>query len=90
MNKESFRENLRRAQNAMNKATASIQGAIDNNQEAINRLNPNNPLVQYAQGVQDVANLVAHPVKTSKAVINQTKKEVKETIKKKNLKTMKI
>lgn len=81
MNKESFRENLRRAQNAMNKATASIQGAIDNNQEAINRLNPNNPLVQYAQGVQDVANLVAHPVKTSKAVINQTKKEVKETIK---------
>lgn len=81
MNKESFRENLRRAQNAMNKATASIQGAIDNNQEAINRLNPNNPLVQYAQGVQDVANLVAHPVKTSKAVINQAKKEVKETIK---------
>lgn len=81
MNKESFRENLRRAQNAMNKATASIQGAIDNNQEAINRLNPNNPLVQYAQGVQDIANLAAHPVKTSKAVINQTKKEVKETIK---------
>lgn len=81
MNKESFRENLRRAQNAMNKATASIQGAIDNNQEAINRLNPNNPLVQYAQGVQDIANLVAHPVKTSKAVINQTKKEIKETAK---------
>ena len=81
MNKESFRENLRRAQNAMNKATASIQGAIDNNQEAINRLNPNNPLVQYAQGVQDVANLAAHPVKTSKAVFNQAKKEVKETIK---------
>ena len=81
MNKESFRENLRRAQNAMNKATASIQGAIDNNQEAINRLNPNNPLVQYAQGVQDIANLAAHPVRTSKAVINQAKKEVKETIK---------
>lgn len=81
MNKNSFRENLRKAQNAMNKATASIQGAIDNNQEAINRLNPNNPLVQYAQGVQDVANLVAHPVKTSKAVINQAKKEVKETAK---------
>lgn len=81
MNKESFRENLRRAQNAMNKATTSIQGAIDNNQEAINRLNPNNPLVQYAQGVQDVANLFAHPVKTSKAVINQSKKEVKETVK---------
>lgn len=81
MNKESFRENLRRAQNAMNKATASIQGAIDNNQEAINRLNPNNPLVQYAQGVQDIANLAAHPVKTSKAVFNQAKKEVKETIK---------
>ena len=81
MNKESFRESLRRAQNAMNKATASIQGAIDNNQEAINRLNPNNPLVQYAQGVQDVANLAAHPVRTSKAVINQAKKEVKETIK---------
>lgn len=81
MNKESFRENLRRAQNAMNKATASIQGAIDNNQEAINRLNPNNPLVQYAQGVQDVANLAAHPVKTSKAVFNQAKKEVKETAK---------
>ena len=81
MNKESFRENLRRAQNAMNKATASIQGAINNNQEAINRLNPNNPLVQYAQGVQDVANLAAHPVKTSKAVFNQAKKEIKETIK---------
>ena len=81
MNKESFRESLRRAQNAMNKATTSIQGAIDNNQEAINRLNTNNPLVQYAQGVQDVANLVAHPVKTSKAVINQAKKEVKETVK---------
>ena len=81
MNKNSFRENLRRAQNAMNKATASIQGAIDNNQEAINRLNPNNPLVQYAQGVQDIANLAAHPVKTSKAVFNQTKREVKETIK---------
>lgn len=81
MNKESFRENLRRAQNAMNKATASVQRAIDNNQEAINRLNPNNPLVQYAQGVQDIANLAAHPVKTSKAVINQAKKEVKETIK---------
>ena len=82
MNKNSFRENLRRAQNAMNKATASIQGAIDNNQEAINRLNPNNPLVQYAQGVQDVANLAAHPVKTSKAVFNQAKKEFKETVKK--------
>ena len=81
MNKESFRESLRRAQNAMNKATASVQGAIDNNQEAINRLNPNNPLVQYAQGVQDIANLAAHPVKTSKAVINQAKKEVKETVK---------
>ena len=81
MNKESFRENLRRAQNAMNKATASIQGAIDNNQEAINRLNPNNPLVQYAQGVQDIANLAAHPVKTSKAVFNQAKKEIKETAK---------
>ena len=82
MNKNSLRENLRRAQNAMNKATASIQGAIDNNQEAINRLNPNNPLVQYAQGVQDVANLAAHPVKTSKAVFNQAKKEFKETVKK--------
>ena len=81
MNKNSFRENLRRAQNAMNKATASIQGAIDNNQEAINRLNPKNPLVQYAQGVQDIANLAAHPVKTLKAVNNQAKKEVKETIK---------
>ena len=81
MNKESFRENLKRAQNAMNKATASIQGAIDNNQEAINRLNPKNPLVQYAQGVQDIANLAAHPVKTLKAVNNQAKKEVKETIK---------
>ena len=81
MDKNSFRDNLRRAQNAMNKATASIQGAIDNNQEAINRLNPNNPLVQYAQGVQDVANLAAHPVKTSKAVFNQAKKEVKEAIK---------
>ena len=65
----------------MNKATASIQGAIDNNQEAINRLNPKNPLVQYAQGVQDIANLAAHPVKTLKAVNNQAKKEVKETIK---------
>ena len=82
MNKNSFRDSLRRAQNAMNKATASIQGAIDNNQEAINRLNPNNPLVQYAQGVQDVANLAAHPVKTSKAVFNQAKKEFKETVKK--------
>ena len=81
MNKNSFRDSLRRAQNAMNKATTSIQGAIENNQEAISRLNPKNPLVQYAQGVQDVANLVAHPVKTSKAVVNQTKKEVKETIK---------
>ena len=81
MNKESFRENLRRAQNPMNKVTASIQGAIDNNQEAINRLNPKNPLVQYAQGVQDIANLAAHPVKTLKAVNNQAKKEVKETIK---------
>lgn len=81
MDKNSFRDNLRRAQNAMNKATASIQGAIDNNQEAINRLNPDNPLVQYAQGVQDVANLAAHPVKTSRAVFNQAKKEMKETIK---------
>ena len=81
MDKNSFRDNLRRAQNAMNKATASIQGTIDNNQEAINRLNPNNPLVQYAQGVQDVANLAAHPVKTSKAVFNQAKNEIKETIK---------
>ena len=79
MNKNSFRDNLRRAQKAMNKATTSIQGAIENNQEAINRLNPNNPLVQYAQGVQDVANLAAHPVKTSKAVFNQAKKEFKET-----------
>ena len=81
MNKESFRENLRRAQNAMNKATASIQGAIENNQEAINRLNPNNPLAQYAQGVQDVANLIAHPIQTSKATVNQAKREIKETIK---------
>ena len=81
MNKNSFRDSLRRAQNAMNKATASIQGAIDNNQEAINRLSPKNPLVQYAQGVQDIANLAAHPVKTLKAVNNQAKKEVKETIK---------
>ena len=81
MNKNSFRDNLRRAQNAMNKATTSIQGAIDNNQEAINRLNPNNPLIQYAQGVQDVANLIAHPIQTSKAVVNQAKKEIKETVK---------
>ena len=81
MNKNSFRDSLRRAQNAMNKATTSIQGAIENNQEAINRLNPNNPLTQYAQGVQDVANLVAHPIQTSKAVVNQAKKEIKETIK---------
>lgn len=81
MNKNSFRDSLRRAQNAMNKATTSIQGAIENNQEAINRLNPNNPLAQYAQGVQDVANLIAHPIQTSKAVVNQAKKEVKETAK---------
>lgn len=81
MNKNSFRNNLRRAQNAMNKATTSIQGAIKNNQEAINRLNPNNPLAQYAQGVQDVANLIAHPIQTSKAVVNQAKKEIKETVK---------
>lgn len=81
MNKNSFREGLRRAQNAMNKAATSIQGAIENNQEAINRLNPNNPLAQYAQGVQDVANLIAHPVKTSKVVVNQAKKEIKETVK---------
>ena len=74
MDKNSFRDNLRRAQNAMNKATASIQGAIDNNQEAINRLNPNNPLVQYSQCVQDFANLSSHPMKTSKAVFNQAKK----------------
>ena len=81
MNKNSFRENLRRAQSAMNKATTSIQRTIENNQEAINRLNPNNPLAQYAQGVQDVANLFAHPVQTSKAVVNQAKKEIKETVK---------
>lgn len=81
MNKNSFRDSLRRAQNAMNKATTSIQGAIENNQEAINRLNPNSPLAQYAQGVQDVANLIAHPIQASKAVVNQAKKEVKETIK---------
>ena len=81
MNKNSFRDSLRRAQNAMNKATTSIQGAIENNQEAINRLNPNNPLIQYAQGVQDVANLIAHPIQTSKAVVNQAKKEIKETVK---------
>lgn len=81
MNKNSFKDNLRRAQNAMSKATISIQGAIENNQEAIDRLNPNNPLAQYAQGVQDVVNLVAHPVRTSKAVINQAKKEIKETVK---------
>lgn len=72
---------MRRAQNAMNKATISIQGAIENNQEAINRLNPNNPLTQYAQGVQDVANLIAHPIQTSKTVVNQAKKEIKETVK---------
>lgn len=77
----SFKDKLRRAQNAMNRATASIQGAIENNQEAINRLNPNNPLVQYAQGVQDVANLIAHPVQTVKATANQVKKEVKEAVK---------
>lgn len=81
MNKNSFRENLRRAQSAMNKATTSIQRTIENNQEAINRLNPNNPLAQYAQGVQDVANLFAHPVRASKAVVNQAKKEIKETVK---------
>ena len=81
MNKNSFRDSLRRAQNAMNKATTSIQGAIENNQEAINRLNPNNPLAQYAQGVQDVANLIAHPIQTSKAIVNQAKREIKETVK---------
>ena len=81
MSKNFFRDNLRRAQNAMNKATTSIQGAIENNQEAINRLNPNNPLAQYAQGVQDVVNLIAHPIQTSKAVVNQAKREIKETVK---------
>ena len=81
MNKNSFRDSLRKAQSAMNKATTSIQRTIENNQEAINRLNPNNPLAQYAQGVQDVANLIAHPIQSSKAVVNQAKKEIKETIK---------
>lgn len=76
-----FKDNLKRAQEAMNKATTSIQGAVENNQEAINRLNPNNPLVQYAQGVQDIANIITHPVQATKNTVSQTKQEIKNAIK---------
>lgn len=56
----------------------NFQDYIDNNQAAINSLNPYNPLTYAAQKVQDVANVVAHPVKTAKDAVKTTEQTLKQ------------
>ena len=62
-----------------------IQDYVDNNQAAINSLNQYNPLKYAAQGVQDIANVVAHPVKTAKDAVKageQTMRQIAQNPKK--------
>ena len=62
-----------------------IQDYVDNNQAAINSLDKYNPLRYAAQGVQDVADVVAHPVKTAKDTIKageQTMRQIAQNPKK--------
>lgn len=56
----------------------SFQDYIDNNQAAINSLNPYNPLTHTAQKIQDVANVAAHPVKTAKDAVKSTEQTLKQ------------
>ena len=55
-----------------------IQDYVDNNQAAINSLNQYNPLKYAAQGVQDIANVVAHPVKTAKDAVKAGEKTMRQ------------
>lgn len=57
----------------------TFQDYVDNNQAAINTLSPYNPFRYQAQKVQDIANAVAHPVKTAKEAVNATKETLKQT-----------
>ena len=62
-----------------------FQDYVDNNQAAINSLDKYNPFRYAAQGVQDIANVAAHPVKTAKNAIKtgeQTMRQVAQNPKK--------
>lgn len=62
-----------------------FQDYVDNNQAAINSLDKYNPFRYAAQGVQDVANVIAHPVKTAKNAVKtgeQTMRQVAQNPKK--------
>lgn len=56
----------------------SFQDYVDNNQAAINSLNQYNPLKWGAQKVQDVANVVAHPVKSAKETVKAGKQTINQ------------
>ena len=57
-----------------------IQDYVDNNQAAINSLDKYNPLRYAAQSVQDVANVVAHPVKTAKDAIKAGEQTMRQVV----------
>lgn len=56
----------------------TFQDYVDNNQAAINSLDQYNPLRWGAQKVQDIANAVAHPVKTGKEAVKATEQTLKQ------------
>lgn len=57
-----------------------FQDYVDNNQAAINSLDKYNPLRYAAQGVQDIANVVAHPVKTTKDAIKTGEQTMRQVV----------
>lgn len=57
-----------------------FQDYVDNNQAAINSLDKYNPLRYAAQGVQDIANVVAHPVKTTKNAIKTGEQTMRQVV----------
>ena len=57
-----------------------FQDYVDNNQAAINSLDKYNPLRYAAQGVQDIANVAAHPVKTAKNAIKTGEQTMRQVV----------
>lgn len=57
-----------------------FQDYVDNNQAAINSLDKYNPFRYAAQGVQDIANVVAHPVKTTKNAIKTGEQTMRQVV----------
>ena len=57
-----------------------FQDYVDNNQAAINSMDKYNPFRYAAQGVQDIANVVAHPVKTTKDAIKTGEQTMRQVV----------